>query len=217
MRINGLKICGISDPETALYCEGRGVGAVGVVFFPKSPRNVSAEQAARVLAPLGPEVGKVGVFVNMPVAELLAVAATAGLTTVQMHGDESASDIQAVRQAGYRVVKVLKSSGKKLLENADSLPSGTGIMVELSAGALPGGNGAPWNWSSAAILSGRHDFALAGGLTAHNLNEARIASGAIAFDLSSAVESAPGVKDRDKIDALIRAASKLQLNRIFWR
>jgi len=90
-------------------------------------------------------------------------------------------------------------------------------MVELSKGELPGGNGSVWDWSTASILSGRYDFALAGGLCSCNLQAALIASGATALDLSSAVENAPGIKDRNKIIELICVANNLNLNKVFWR
>lgn len=217
MRLHSLKICGISDPETASFCAEQGAGAIGVVFFPKSPRNVSAEQAAQVLAPLPPEVAKVGVFVNMPIDLLLQTAETAGLTTVQMHGNESNEDIKRALLAGYKVIKVLKTTGKQLINDVQNLPQGTGVMVELSKGSLPGGNGSVWDWKTASVLSGRYCFALAGGLTAENLKEASEASGATALDLSSAVESTPGVKDFNKIKEVISVAENLKLNRIFWR
>ncbi len=217
MKLHSLKICGISDPDTALFCAEQGAGAIGVVFFPKSPRNVTAEQAAEVLAPLPPDVAKVGVFVNMPIDELLQTAKTAGLTTIQMHGSESNEDIKTALHSGYRVIKVLKSSGEQLLKDANNLPPKTGVMVELSQGILPGGNGTAWDWTTASILSGKHSFALAGGLTSQNLKEASEKSCAKAFDLSSAVEKAPGVKDRSKIIELVNAANNLKLNKIFWR
>lgn len=217
MRLHSLKICGISDPETASFCAEQGAGAIGVVFFPKSPRNVSAECAAEVLAPLPDDVAKVGVFVNMPIDDLLKTAESAGLTTVQMHGSESNADIKKALLAGYKVIKVLKTTGKRLINDVQNLPQGTGVMVELSKGSFPGGNGAVWAWETASILSGRYNFALAGGLTANNLQEASEASGATALDLSSAVESAPGVKDFNKIIELISVAENLELNKIFWR
>ncbi len=217
MKLNALKICGISDPETALFCAAQGAGAIGVVFFSKSPRNVSAERATEILAPLPENIAKVGVFVNMPIEKLLQTAETAGLTTVQMHGSESNEDIELALQAGYRVIKVLKTTGEQLLNDAQNLPHGTGVMIELSKGSLPGGNGSVWDWETASILAGKRSFALAGGLTAENIKEASVASGATALDLSSAVENAPGVKDRNKIIELISVAENLNLNRIFWR
>jgi phosphoribosylanthranilate isomerase len=217
MRINGLKICGISDPETARFCAEQGVGAVGMVFFEKSPRNVSADKARRISAALPEDVARVGVFVDMPLDELLQTAGKAALTTVQLHGNESNAEIMSLQAAGYRVIKVLKRRGAELLKDASDLPTGTGIMVESSHGKLPGGNGTQWNWSEASILSGICEFALAGGLTADNLAQAQRFSGAAAFDLSSAVESRPGIKEPVRIKQLCRRAAELNINRIFWR
>ncbi|MFA7174150.1 MAG: phosphoribosylanthranilate isomerase [Kiritimatiellia bacterium] len=217
MRLHGLKICGITSSQSACFCVEQGVGALGVVFYPPSPRNVSAGQAAEIFRCVPETVAKVGVFVNMPVEQILQVAAEARLTSIQMHGNESNYDIQCALQAGYRVIKVLKSSGEKLLKKADNLPPQTGVMVESASGLLPGGNGTAWEWAGAAALSGKHDFALAGGLAAANLLQAAAASGANAFDLSSAVESQPGVKDHQKILELVAAATHLKCNQIFWR
>lgn len=217
MRLHGLKICGITSSESACFCAEHGVGALGVVFYPPSPRHVSAQQAANIFQSVPASVAKVGVFVDMPVELVLKIAAEAGLTTIQLHGSESGSDIQLALQAGYRVIKVLKSSREKLLKDADNLPQQTGVMVESSFGLLPGGNGAAWEWADAAVLSGKHDFALAGGLTAANLPQAAATSGANAFDLSSAVESQPGIKDHHKILELVAAANLLKCDKIFWR
>jgi len=215
--MHGLKICGITDNETAQYCVEQGVGALGVVFFEASPRYVTPRQAAAIFAGVPQDVAKVGVCVNLSVDTMLELAAIAGLTTIQMHGTESFETMQAVRDADYRVIKVLKSSGKNLVNDAGNLPVCTGVMVELSTGNLPGGNGAGWDWKSAAVLRGQYEFALAGGLNADNLIEAKRTSGAVALDLSSAIESSPGVKDRAKIHSVCRQAAKLYLNRIFWR
>jgi phosphoribosylanthranilate isomerase len=217
MQLNALKICGISDPDTARFCAEQGVGAVGVVFFEKSPRNVSAAQAAEVLGALPATIAKVGVFVNMPISDLLKTAAKAGLTTIQMHGSESNADIEIALKAGYRVIKVLKSAGMQLIEDAKRLPGDAGVMVELSAGKLPGGNGSEWHWASASELATLTDFALAGGLSAGNLITAVTESQAVAFDLSSSVESQPGVKDRKKISEIVSLAKSLNNEKIFWR
>ena len=216
MKLNSLKICGITSNETARFCAQQGVGALGVVFFPKSPRNVTALQAAEVFDSLPESIAKVGVFVNMPIEMLLETAHTAGLTTVQMHGDESIEDIEFALNAGYRVIKVLKSTGKQLIKEASLLPTKTGIMIELSVGNLPGGNGVVWDWRTAAPLAELRDFALAGGLAATNLIQAAGESNATAFDLSSAVESKPGIKDHRKISALVKVANNLNNDMVFW-
>ena len=216
MNLNALKICGITSNETAHFCAQQGVGALGVVFFPKSPRNVTALQAAEVFNALPEYIAKVGVFVNMPIKILLKTAQTAGLTTIQMHGGESSEDIELALNAGYRVIKVLKSAQKQLVEEAALLPQRAGIMVELSAGNLPGGNGTVWDWRTAAQLAKLRDFALAGGLTAANLIQAVDESNAAAVDLSSAVESSPGIKDHKKILELVKVADHLKNDKIFW-
>ncbi|MDD2598776.1 MAG: phosphoribosylanthranilate isomerase [Kiritimatiellae bacterium] len=217
MRLHGLKICGITSSQSACFCVEQGVGALGAVFYPPSPRNVSAGQAAEIFRCVPETVAKVGVFVNMPVEQILQIAAETRLTTIQMHGNESNAEIQRALQAGYRVIKVLKSSGEKLLKEADNLPPQTGVMVELTFGLLPGGNGVAWEWGDASALSGKHDFALAGGLTAANLLQAAATSGANAFDLSSAMESRPGVKEHQKILELVAVANLLKCDKIFWR
>ena len=204
-----LKICGITRREDALFCAESGAGALGAVFYPRSPRNVTPEQARDLFAGLPPAIARVGIFVNHPVAAVLDIARTAALTTVQLHGDESASDILTLQHAGYRVIKVLKTTGAALLDAARALPEKTGILVECGTGTLPGGNAAAWNWAGAAILAGQFPFAIAGGITPANLAEAALASHAGGFDASSSLEAAPGIKDKSQVLAFVRAAEKL--------
>jgi phosphoribosylanthranilate isomerase len=135
------------------------------------------------------------VFVDMPIQELIETARVAALDTVQLHGSEPLSDILAVQRAGFHVVKVLKVVGTPLLNAASELPASVGILVECGTGILPGGNGARWNWGDAALLADLRPFALAGGLTPENLAEAANLSRARAWDISSGVETSPGVKN----------------------
>ena len=199
-----LKICGITARETAQLCAGLGVGALGVVFFPGSPRCVTPVQARGIFKGLPPSVARVGVFVDRPADEVIAAAREAGLDTVQLHGAETAVTCRRVQQTGFRVIKVLKAGGTALVAAARALPSGVGVLVECGRGALPGGNGAVWQWQEAAPLAAERAFALAGGLTSANVLEATRRSGATAWDVSSGVERAPGVKDPAEIEALAR-------------
>jgi phosphoribosylanthranilate isomerase len=199
MFLPNLKICGITTRETARFCAEVGVGALGAVFFRKSPRYVTPQQARAQFEGLPDTVARVGVFVDMPADEVIAAAREARLDTVQMHGSEARSEIEAVQRAGFHVIKVLKVTGDKLLEAAQALPASAGILVECGKGRLPGGNGAVWNWADAAPLADVRPFALAGGLTPDNLADATRLSGAAAWDLSSGVETAPGVKDHAAI------------------
>jgi len=198
-----LKICGLTDPADARLCAEAGAAALGAVFFPPSPRNVTPERAAEVFADVPPDVARVGVFVDATAADILRAARAAELGVAQLHGAETPALAAELLAAGLRVVKVLR--GGDLAAEAARFPDGTRFLVECGRGALPGGNGAAWDWSAARALAPL-PFALAGGLTPDNLVAAAAASGARFFDLSSAVESAPGRKDRDKVLAAVAAA-----------
>ena len=195
MFVNNLKICGITTRETASFCADCGVGALGVVFFKNSPRCVTPEQARGLFEGLPEAVARVGVFVDEPAEEL--------------HGSEPPETVLAVLRAGFRAIKVLKTAGKKLLEDASRLPPTVGILVECGRGTLPGGNGAAWKWSEAAPLAEQRVFALAGGLTPQNLTEAARQSKASAWDVSSGVETAPGKKNHGAILELVKTARAL--------
>lgn len=198
-----LKICGLTTPEDARFCTEAGAAALGAVFYPPSPRDVTPERAAEVFADVPPDVARVGVFVNASAPEILHAARIAGLGVAQLHGTEPPALAAELLAAGLRVLKVLR--GGDLAAEAALYPDGTRFLVECGRGALPGGNGAAWDWSAARALAPR-PFALAGGLSPDNLPAAAAASGAVFFDLSSAVESAPGRKDRGKVLAAVAAA-----------
>lgn len=199
MMITNLKICGITTRATARFCAEAGVGALGAVFYAKSPRFVTPKQARELFEGLPACVARVGVFVDPPIPDLLAFARFASLDTVQLHGREPLETVCAALQAGLRVIKVLKATGETLLAEANALPLSAGILVECGRGTLPGGNGAAWNWADAAPLAAVRPYALAGGLTPLNLAEAAGLSQASAWDVSSGVEIAPGVKDHQAI------------------
>ena len=198
-----LKICGLTTPEDARFCAEAGAAALGAVFFPPSPRNVTPERAAEVFADVPPDVARVGVFVDATAAEILRAARVAGLGVAQLHGAAPPALAAELLAAGIRVLKVLR--GGDLAAEAEAYPADTRFLVECGRGALPGGNGAAWDWSAARALSPL-PFALAGGLGPDNLAAAATASGAVFFDLSSSVESSPGRKDRGKVLAAVAAA-----------
>lgn len=198
-----LKICGLTDPADARFCAEAGAAALGAVFFPPSPRNVSPERAAEVFADVPADVVRVGVFVDAPAAEMIRAARAAGLGVAQLHGAEPPETAAELLEAGLGVLKVLR--GGDLAAEAARYPAGTRFLVECGRGTLPGGNGAAWDWSAARVLAPR-PFALAGGLAPGNIASAAAASGAAFFDLSSSVESAPGRKDRQRVLAAVAAA-----------
>lgn len=204
-----IKICGITRRPDALFCAAAGVGALGAVFYGKSPRNVSPAQARYLFEDLPAQIARVGVFVDASAAAMIAIARAAALDTVQMHGEETMETIHAVLDAGFHVVKVLGRRGEDWLAAARALPPPVGLLVECGQGVLPGGNAAVWNWSAAAALAEVRPFAIAGGLHPLNLAAAARASRASGFDVSSGVESAPGVKDEAAVRAFLQAAADL--------
>lgn len=203
MHLPNLKICGITTRDTARFCAEAGVGALGAVFYAKSPRYVTPQQARHLFDNLPDSVARVGVFVDPSIPDLLAAAREAALDTVQLHGREPLETIRAAQQAGFRVIKVLKVTGCSLLAEANALPTSAGILVECGRGTLPGGNGAVWNWEGAAALAALRPYALAGGLTPQNLVDAATLSRASAWDVSSGVETSPGIKDHQAIVRIV--------------
>ncbi len=204
-----IKICGITRRQDALFCAEAGAGALGAVFYAKSPRNLDPAVARKIFGGLPKEIARVGVFVNASVDTMVRTARIASLDTIQMHGEETVEKIEAVRREGFHVVQAIKRTGPELLAAARALPPGVGILVECGRGALPGGNGIAWNWSKAAPLAQFRAFAIAGGLNPENLMAAARDSRAAAFDASSGVETEPGIKDEAAVRAFLRAARNL--------
>lgn len=209
MHLPHIKICGITRRSDALACVDAGAGALGVVFYEKSPRHVTGIQAQGLLKDLPPEVARVGVFVNAPLDTMIRTARQAGVRTIQMHGEETVEITTALLREGFHVVQAIKRNGPDLLVAARALPPCVGILVECGRGALPGGNGMAWNWSKAAPLADFRPFAIAGGLNAANIATVAHDSCAAGFDASSGVETTPGIKDEAAVRAFLRAAAEL--------
>lgn len=213
--VRTIKVCGVSDLATAETCAQLGFGAVGFVFYEKSPRNVTPEAVGAMSRLLPATMAKVGVFVDTPLNDVLRMAEQAGLTTLQLHGNEDVAFVRAAIQSGYHVVKVARSV-EQACRLAKALPAETSLLLECGYGPLPGGNGEAWNWSEARALG--ISLGIAGGLNPENIRDAVAQSGAVAYDVSSGVESAPGVKDRNAIVRLAEAVAMLDAEPIsFWQ
>ncbi|MEL6167632.1 MAG: phosphoribosylanthranilate isomerase [Pseudomonadota bacterium] len=200
-----VKICGLDRPETVSAAVKSGAAYLGFVFFPKSPRNLDAETARALALDVPPGVAKVALVVDPGDAELDALTATVPLDMIQLHGKESPERVSEVRaRTGLPVMKAIGLAGPDDLPALDRYGQAADqILVDAkpAAGAkVPGGNGLAFDWT---LLEGRQfpiPWMLAGGLHAGNVVEAIRRTGARQVDLSSGVESAPGVKD----PALIR-------------
>lgn len=203
-----IKICGLKDPEEARACAELGADAIGCVFYPKSPRNVSDEEARAVVRALPPGVASVGVFVDEPADAVLRRVERCGLTAVQLHGRETPETVSALRATGLRVIKALFHNGAPSPGDAPLYGDASGFLIECAGGVLPGGNALRWNWRDAAAFSVRFPLVLAGGLDAETVHRAVAAALPDAVDVSSGVEAAPGRKDLTKVKRFIDAARR---------
>ena len=201
-----VKVCGLTRADEAVACAQAGVHAVGCVFYAKSPRCVTAAAARAIRRALPPEVSCVGVFVDEPFEGVMATASQAGLTAVQLHGNEPPVVVERLRREGLFVIKALFADRAPGLDEAPNY-SASAYLVECGQGVLPGGNAHAWEWGRAAALGERHPLILAGGLTPENAAQALRAALPDAVDVSSGVEAGPGRKDIRKVEQFIAAVA----------
>ena len=207
-----VKICGLSTPETLDAAIAAGADLVGFVFFPRSPRNVTLEQAAALAARARGKARVVTLVVDADDALLSAIAAEVRPDLIQAHGAETPERIAEItRLTGKPVIKAIRVSGDADIAAAADYSTVASLILydakapETLGNALPGGNGHAFDWG---LLEGgkRPAFMLAGGLTPENVAEAIRVTGAPVVDVSSGVESAPGIKDIGLIRKFIEAA-----------
>ncbi len=208
------KICGLTTPETLDAAIKGGASHVGFVFFAKSPRNLTLDAAAALAARVPPHVRSVGLFVDPTGDDLDRVLAQVRIDILQLHGHESPEAVAHIAKKHARDIWKAVPVRTAADRDAAARYKGAASLVLYDAkppeGAdLPGGNGLRFDWS---LLGGhRHPlpWALSGGLDTGNVAEAIRVTGAPLVDVSSGVESAPGVKDVDKIAAFLKAARTL--------
>jgi phosphoribosylanthranilate isomerase len=209
------KICGLTTAAAVAAAVEGGARYLGFVFYRPSPRAVSAETAGHLCAAIPAGVARVGLFVDADDPEIDAVLATTGLDVLQLHGRESPQRVAAVRSRfGLEVMKAIAVAGPGDLSAAARYEEAADFLLfdakpPSAIDALPGGNGVAFDWT---LLAGRHwrrPWLLSGGLTAELLPEAVRRSGARAVDVSSGVESRPGVKDPGKIRGFLAVARTL--------
>lgn len=211
-----VKICGLSS-ETALAAAiAGGARFVGFVFYPPSPRHLSIERAAALAASVPPGITRVGVMVDPDDLFLERLLAKAPLDLLQLHGKETPARVQAVKDRfRVRVMKAIPVAGESDLEPAktyygvaDWLMFDAKPPKEMSD-AMPGGNALAFDWRLLRARRWQLPWMLSGGLDPDNLTAAATISGATALDVSSGVESAPGVKDPAKIRLFLARAKEL--------
>ncbi|WP_121061409.1 phosphoribosylanthranilate isomerase [Chachezhania antarctica] len=205
-----VKICGLTDADSLDAAVSAGAAYVGFVFFPKSPRYLTPHAAAELAARVPPGVCKVALTVNMALEELTGIVESVPLDMLQLHGAETPKHVQAVKAAtGLPVMKAVGVAGEEdlaALERYGAVADQLLVDAKPPKGSvLPGGNGLAFDWR---LLVGRRwpvPWMLAGGLTPENVAEAVRLTGARQVDVSSGVESRPGVKDTARIEAFLAA------------
>jgi phosphoribosylanthranilate isomerase len=199
-----VKICGITEPHDAVLAVGAGASAIGIVFWPASPRAVDAARAREIVAAVPAFVSVVGVFVNQ-VDEAIHLAGTLGLSAVQFHGDETIEDC---RRSPVRVVKAIPVRDESAIDAALALPESVTVLLDAHDAVKRGGTGRSIDWTIASEIARRRLTVLSGGLNPENVRDAVAAVRPWAIDVSSGVERAPGQKDPAKILALFEALSQ---------
>ena len=206
-----IKICGITGLDDAKRAVEAGAWALGVILFPGSPRRCSLPDAERIAATLRRQAEICGVFVNAPLDEVTATADGVGLTMVQLHGDEGpAYCAEVARRTGAKIVKAARVRGGADIRALEAFHTDYHLLDAAAKGAY-GGTGRTWDWSLLAQRRSKTPFLLAGGLTPENVAEAIVATRPWAVDVSSGVESEPGVKDHDKVHALFEAVGSVHV------
>ncbi len=203
-----VKICGLKTPETLASAVGAGASHVGFVHFAKSPRHLALADGAALRRLVPPHVKAVLLLVN-PAPDVLAEAIrTVAPDVVQFHGSETPDALARFRsETGIEAWRALAvGDASDLAEAARFRGAADRVLLDAPASSLPGGNGTAFDWSLLAGWQAPLAWGLAGGLTPANVAEAIRLTRAPLVDTSSGVESAPGIKDVDKIAAFCKAA-----------
>ena len=211
-----IKVCGVKSVDDALMVVDAGADAIGLNFYRGSKRCIHAEAAREIVDVIGPRATCVGVFVNAAADEIRAICETAGLSWIQLHGDEPPELIRSIG-SGYQIIRAcrLDARGPQAIaddaaacrEVAGFLPAA--VLVDAAAAGQYGGTGHTVDWQLVAghpKWLGGTSLILAGGLTPANVAEAIRVVRPHAVDVASGVESSPGVKDAVKVRDFVAAA-----------
>lgn len=197
-----VKVCGITRLDDALLAAELGAAAIGFVFWPGSPRTIDPGRARSIATALPRAVATIGVFVDQPVDQVRRIAEEVQLTAVQLHGSEAPAYLKAMLQP---VIKAVPVNEAFTPESLDQFPSEITVLLDAHDPVRRGGTGRTIDWTLAASAAARRAVFLSGGLNPANIREAVARVKPYAVDLSSGVESAPGIKDPVKLRALFGA------------
>ncbi|AAY36711.1 MULTISPECIES: phosphoribosylanthranilate isomerase [Pseudomonas] len=196
------KICGITRIEDALAAAEAGADAIGLVFYPKSPRAVTVLQARAIIAALPPFITTVGLFVNASRCELNETLDAVALDMLQFHGDETPEECDGYHRPYVKALRV--KAGDDIAGVCRTYRNARGVLLDTYVEGVPGGTGETFDW---ALIPDDLDkpVILAGGLTSANVAQAIAQVRPYAVDVSGGVEKSKGIKDREKILAFMSA------------
>ena len=204
-----LKICGMTRREDVEAAVKAGAKYLGFIFYNKSPRCVTPEQVKEISRDLPKDIKKVGVFVNASIEDIQQTVKICGLDVVQLHGDESPEF--ALQFKGMEVWKALSLSNANDMKYAENFPADA-VLVDAMTSEQRGGTGQVCDWSLAAELSSMRPVILAGGISPSNIKEAIAQVKPVIIDVNSGVESAPGIKDKNKINKIKKILALQELS-----
>ncbi len=212
-----VKICGTTNLEDARAAVEAGADALGFIFAP-SPRRISPKEAKKIIAELPKAVEKVGVFVNQKPEIILDTVKTAGLTGVQLHGDEEAEFIRELHKVLKGSARIFNAVPVNLVEHSlagnflrhEARELIYAVLVDSSSSGKRGGTGKSYDWDAAApllkFIGKKYRLVMAGGLRPENVSAAIDAVMPWGVDVVSGVEKEPGKKDHEKVRAFVKAA-----------
>jgi phosphoribosylanthranilate isomerase len=205
--VTRVKICGVSDPADARRVADLGAWALGMIFWPDSPRVCTVEAAETIGADLARRLELVGVFVNASLDEVAATVDRCGLTMVQLHGDEGPAYCREVaRRTGAKVMKAARVRDAAQVHDLQRFHTDFHLLDAYSPRS-PGDTGESFDWELARLHPRRPPVVLSGGLTPDNVGSAIAAARPFAVDVASGTEAAPGRKDPEKLTAFMRAVA----------
>jgi phosphoribosylanthranilate isomerase len=205
--VTKVKICGLTGPADARRAVELGAWALGMVFWPQSPRACALEAAEEIGAELRRQVELAGVFVNASLDEVASTAERANLSLLQLHGEEGPSYCREVaRRTGCRVMKAVRVHSAAEVRALQPFHTDLHLLDAYSPRA-PGGTGESFDWSLARLHPGDPPIVLSGGLTPDNVGAAIAAARPFAVDTASGTEAEPGRKDPAKLTAFFGAVA----------
>ena len=210
-----VKICGLTEPEMVVRAQDLGAAYVGFIFYPPSPRAVDVAAATDLMALVRPPTRSVGLFVDASDAEIDGVLEHVPLDVLQLHGLETPDRVRAIAaHTGCLTMKALRVEVEADLAPVDEMADAADMLLFDARpprdAAWPGGHGLPFDWRLLQGLRLAKPWVLAGGLKPDNLAAAVQLVRPPIVDVSSGVESAPGLKDPAKLAAFLETARQLR-------